>query len=354
MRIFVKQNNNWVIKDINPENTSINGYMEALGYDTNQFYMYTDYEQSYGSEKEPDSITCVCLKVMSEEIICVLTEPNRAELQDIDVQIYMAGFDYSIAYGLYSMESDLDEAIQRHNYSIQFVADALGVPYKPTDKELFSSKFNYFFYFENGYLVGYEIADGYNREARELKDMGSWLFTAMEEHAEHFHGVSSDASRREINIQAKAFYGLPAGMENPYLEEYKNKDGSYNFMMLLVTKYQGEEYEQAINYDDCKCICHNELIFEDVEEQGFDKLLKYRYRNYVLSFDEKGSFTSCVYSENSSEKQISSENYQKTEKKETDYSRKVSTASGNGCMVVFVSIVSLMMMFILVFTIISL
>ena len=41
----------------------------------------------------------------------------------------------------------LDDAIAEHNYSIQFVAEALGLPYSPDDKILYSSRFKYNFIF---------------------------------------------------------------------------------------------------------------------------------------------------------------------------------------------------------------
>ena len=232
MSVFYKQGDQWVVKQGVSDNASINDCAKAMGYEHNQFYSYTNYNQPYDYDTNSDGILCVCLKVMTEDIICVVTNPGRTTLTDAEVRRYMQDFNFSFDYSLYTMESDLDEAIAEHNYSIQFVAEALGIPYSPDDKILYSSKFKYNFIFEGGYLVGYEIADSYNREAHELKDSGSWLFQKMESHAERYHGSNDDVIR-EINIQAKAFYNLPAGMHNQFLPEFVNADDSYNFKMLL-------------------------------------------------------------------------------------------------------------------------
>ena len=162
MSTFVKQGNQWVVKEGISENSSINDCLLALGYNHNQFYSYTNYILPYSYDENGDNILNVCLKVMTEDIICVMTSPGRKSLTDADVQHYMQDFDYSLEYSLYSMESDLDSAIDEHNYTIQFVADTLGIPYSPDDKVLYSSKLKYNFIFDGGYLVGYEIADGLN------------------------------------------------------------------------------------------------------------------------------------------------------------------------------------------------
>ena len=126
---------------------------------------------------------------------------------------------------------------------------------------------------------------------------GSWIYKLIESHAKNYHGSNADAVVKEINLQARAFQNLPGGITNQYKDSFKNADGSYNFEMLLIAKYQGTEYETSINYEDCKCICHQELKFEGNAEEGLDKLLKYRYRDYILTFDEKGQFISCEYSQ---------------------------------------------------------
>lgn len=331
MSVFYKQGDQWVVKQGVSDNASINDCAKAMGYEHNQFYSYTNYNQPYDYDTNSDGILCVCLKVMTEDIICVVTNPGRTTLTDAEVRRYMQDFNFSFDYSLYTMESDLDEAIAEHNYSIRFVAEALGIPYSPDDKILYSSKFKYNFIFEGGYLVGYEIADSYNREAHELKDSGSWLFQKMESHAERYHGSNDDVIR-EINIQAKAFYNLPAGMNNQFLPEFVNADDSYNFKMLLVAKYEGTENEEGINYDDCKCICHNELKFDSNVDEGLDKLTKYRYREYILTFDDKGNLRSCEYNQNSSS---TNDNHQES---------KSLQPSSSGCMVTLMSAICIMTM----------
>lgn len=139
MSVFVRQGNQWVVSQKINESGSINDYLQSLGYDHNQFYSYMNFEQPYDYDNNSDSIQCVCLKVMTDHIICVITNPGRTILSDADVNYYMKDFDFSREYSLYSLESDLDSAISEHNYSIKFVADALGIPYSPQDNILYSS-----------------------------------------------------------------------------------------------------------------------------------------------------------------------------------------------------------------------
>lgn len=293
MSVFVKQDNQWVIRRDLDDGGSINDYLQALGYDHNQFYSYTDYHLTYDDETRDDNIFSVCLKVMTEEIICVIANKGRVILTDEDVRQYMKNFDFKFQYSLYTLESNLKSAVAERNYTIKFVADALGLSYSPDDNVLHSDKYNYNFFFEDGILVGYETADGYNREAHELRESSPGFFELIEKHARSYHGTNENDIIKEINIQAKAYENLPGGVRNEYFYDFQNADQSFNMAMLLVTKYQGTQYELCLSYEDCKCVCHNELIFEGESVEGLDRLLNYKYRSYILSFDDKGRFHSC-------------------------------------------------------------
>ncbi|MBR2192558.1 MAG: hypothetical protein IJ910_04510 [Bacteroidaceae bacterium] len=330
MSVFVKQGNQWVVSQNVNESGSINDYLQSLGYDHNQFYSYMNYNQPYDFDNS-DSINCVCLKVMTDHIICVITNPGRTVLLDSEVRHYMKDFNFTQAYSLYSLESDLDSAIKEHNYTIQFVADTLGIEYSPQDSVLYSSRLKYNFIFENGFLVDYEIADGFNREARDLKENASWIYQSIETHAQNYHGTNNSDVIKEINIQANAFYNLPNGINNQYLQDFMNPDGSYNFKMLLVTKYQGTEYGQGLSYEECKCICHNELKFEGNSEEGLDTLATYRYRDYLMSFDNRGHLHSCEY------------NYISLGSKSSHSNSNSPQLSNSGCMLTIISALCFLM-----------
>ena len=89
MSVFVRQGNQWVVSQKINESGSINDYLQSLGYDHNQFYSYMNFEQPYDYDNNSDSIQCVCLKVMTDHIICVITNPGRTILSDADVNYYM-------------------------------------------------------------------------------------------------------------------------------------------------------------------------------------------------------------------------------------------------------------------------
>lgn len=292
--VFVKEGQKWVIAQGIPDNPSTNDILKVLGYEPNQYYSYfnNNIYRKTGSLRDTPT---VCFKVMTDNIICVITNDGRINLTNEYLQNYLKDFDFKNEYNLYSMERDLDTAIFERNFSIQFVAEALELQYSPTDKMLHSHRYNYNFFFEDGYLVRYEISDGYNREAKELKQRNYNLFQAIELHAKKYHGNNDVAIINEINIQSKAMMNIPSMIKNPFLQEFQNYDGTYNYQMLLVTKYQNTQYEQKICYKDCKCICHNELHYEGIKEEGFDKYIIYKYRDYYLTFYENGEFYSVEY-----------------------------------------------------------
>ena len=81
---------------------------------------------------------------------------------------------------------------------------------------------------------------------------------------------------------------------------------------------------QSMNRISTMKICHQELKFEANTEEGLDKLAKYRYRDYILSFDEKGQLVSCEFNEQKSNRSTSSSN---------SNSISPSSSSSSGCMI---------------------
>ncbi|WP_163631404.1 hypothetical protein [Paludibacter sp. 221] len=281
--IFIKTDKGY-IKQTEELKGSLNNILKTLGYESNMYYTYSN------SEKESD-IRLVCFKNLTTDIICVFTENNVLDVREQEVKVYLSNFDFSNVYSTYSREEDLKEGIERKNLSIEFLAEALKIPYNINSKDtmLICNNFKYNLYFKEGYLCKFESSDGYNSSAKEFMEQNPDYFKIMKLFAQEYWGKDEEQIKNELNVQCEALYNIPDGFENEYLDRFSLKYGCYNFKIVSVLYYKDK-----ITLREFKDICHSNVKFistEIIEEQ---ELYVYEYKNAFFAFLNDGTLATAV------------------------------------------------------------
>jgi len=86
-KTFVLKDNNYIETKINVEVKSINNICKFLGYNSEEFYTYSNYKS------KNSKIVTIILKSFSNKIICVLTDDIVNSLSKSEVDEYMQSFD---------------------------------------------------------------------------------------------------------------------------------------------------------------------------------------------------------------------------------------------------------------------
>jgi hypothetical protein len=285
-KTFVLKDNNYIETKINVEVKSINNICKFLGYNSEEFYTYSNYKN------KNSKIVTIILKSFSNKIICVLTDDIVNSLSQSEVDEYMQSFDIKKDLSTYSIEKDLQDAIEKKSLKLEFLSDIFNVKNIDKNGSFIAPSIGYELFFENGILVDYKSSDGLNKWSREWKTSRTSVYDSFYKEAKYYLKDDENAIINEINEQADAFSKIPYGNLNEYIEFHKTKFGNINYKMLLVA-----HYNEKINIDEFKKINFSryELINEFTAENGY-KNTTYKVNKTLYTFDENGNLNNSYTS----------------------------------------------------------
>lgn len=279
---FVKRDGKYILTDWG--DISANDAAKKMGLDTNMFYFY------FGDTKNKSDIDGILFKSFSTEILCVSTNNNVKEIRQQDIDLFLANFDYNKEYSVYDIESDLKEGIEKQNFSISFIADAMNIKYNPASRDtiLINERLKYNLYFKNGFLYKYESSDGFNRSAKEMKTQDPDYFEKMTTYAKEYWKDDKVNIINELNTQVEALYSMPDGFRNEHLSDFLIRDNLYNFKMLNVLYYKDN-----VTLREFKDVCHGDVQYIDSKENKGFTIYFYIYKSGIYGFSEDGKLVGC-------------------------------------------------------------
>lgn len=285
-KTFVLKGNEYVEKKINIEHKSISNICQFLGYNSEQFYTYSNYN------KKDSKIVTVVLKSFSNKIICIITDESVDSLQKNEVDDYMISFDLKKEQRPYTIENTLKKAVEKKSLSFDFLRDVFEIKDIEKNQSFTVPSIGYEFTFQDGYLVEYNTADGLNKWSREWKNSLKSTYDAYYYESKHYNKENENDIINEINIQADAFSRIPQGNYNEYLEFHRTRFNNVNYKMLLVA-----HYNEKIDIDEFKKINNGryELLTDFISENGY-KNTTYKVNKTLFSFDESGKFVNAYTS----------------------------------------------------------
>lgn len=246
------------------KNMSINNINERLGFQPKFFYTWftNDYE------------TNICMKVFSQDIICILSNKNLGDsLTQSQVSNIMRkdGYEYDRAFDIYNRESLLEEAISEHFLSQSFMEEATHI--KCVGNVLVDPANGYTYIFENGYLKSYTSSDGLIGQAKQMK--GTPIFNIVKANAQKIYSNDQDVLR-EINSQLKAYANIPMDQ----LEIAAGYAYNYNYSLYYI-----ENCGSDITISDFLEYTHDRAVLLD--DSSMIKTYKYQDKKY--SFNAAGN-----------------------------------------------------------------
>tara|TARA_B100000953_G_scaffold283958_1_gene263354 strand:- start:93 stop:1016 length:924 start_codon:yes stop_codon:yes gene_type:complete len=283
-KTFVPKGNNYESIDVDIEPKSINNIVKFIGYNSDQFYTYSDYDN------KNSKIVVIILKIFTDDIICVLTDDTVTSISKKEVQNYLTGFDVKEEFSSYDIESTLKDGIENKSLTKQFLSEVFQKDI--SGNSIIINQIGYELHFTNDILSSFNPSDGLNKWAKMWKNEYPSTFRKYNEAASRYWD-DENKILNEINKQADAFSNVPNGYQNEYIPLHTNPDGTINFKMLLVT-----HYTKDITLKEFKELNHGryELSNEFNDKDNY-KRTTYRLNNTLYTFDENGKFVNS-YSSN--------------------------------------------------------
>lgn len=270
---------------------SANNIGEFCGYPNPKFY-------SYDVEIEEGEYVTILFKAFSTDIIAVHL-PYDADsdiLPRKTLNVWLKDFDYAKEFDPYNRKETLNEAIEEGSFNKEFMCEVLHLPYSSyaqsntiTDKKHgYKYKFN-----SDGILESYTSVDGLDYRVKDTKETNPKMFAEWDNYLRQYWGKNQKGYVDEFNAQMKAFWEIPEGMQNIYLELVAIRgDYVYNFFVLdMVLNARDETLANFKKYT------HGGAKLISARNTPVGKILTYRYKHLDLLFDGDGAYIGLPESE---------------------------------------------------------
>lgn len=283
-KTFVPKENGYVPVEIKVEKKSINNICKFLGYNSEEFYTYNDYDL------KDSRVFFVIFKSFSDKIICVITEDNIESITQMDIDNYLVNFNLKDDFDSYDIESTLEDVIKNKSLSKKFLSEIFNKP--PSNNNLFiAMEIGYELHFKNGVLSSYNPSDGLNKCAKSWKNKMPGRYREYYNEASRYQTNETDILE-ELNIQADAFANTPNGVLNEYLKFHTNNNGTVNYKMLLLA-----HYNKTINLNEFKMINKGRYeLSNEFNDQDNYKRTTFRVNKGLYTFDENGQLVNSYTS----------------------------------------------------------
>ncbi|MFX0557516.1 hypothetical protein ACOCEA_12005 [Maribacter sp. CXY002] len=275
-KTFVPKEDGYVPVAIKVEKKSINNICKFLGYNSEEFYTYNDFDL------KNSKIFIVIFKSFSDKIICVLTEDTVESIEQKDVDNYLVNFNLKDDFDSYDVESTLEDGVKNKSLSKEFLSEVFNNPISDNDSFV-AVEIGYELHFKNGVLTSYNPSDGLNKWAKSWKNEMPERYRKYYNEASRYQTNETDILK-ELNAQAAAFANTPDGVMNEYIKFHTNDNGIVNYKMLLVA-----HYNQTMDIDEFKLINKGRYeLSNEFNDQDNYKRTTYRVNKGLYTFDEKG------------------------------------------------------------------
>ncbi|WP_396637389.1 hypothetical protein [Maribacter sp. R77961] len=284
-KTFVPKENGFVPVEIKVEKKSINNICKFLGYNSEEFYTYNDYDL------KDSKVFIVIFKSFSDQLVCVLTDDNIESITQKDVDNYLVNFNLKDDFDSYDIESTLEDGVKNKSLSKKFMSEVFNNQ-TANANSFIAMDIGYELHFTNGVLSSYKPSDGLNKWAK------SWKNEMPERYRQYYNEASSYQTNEndilnELNIQADAFANTHNGVMNEYIKFHTNNNGTVNYKMLLVA-----HYNESINLQEFKMINKGRYdLSNEFSDQDSYKRTTYRVNNGLYTFDENGKLINSYTSE---------------------------------------------------------
>ncbi|WKZ66516.1 MAG: hypothetical protein QY325_00990 [Flavobacteriales bacterium] len=217
---------NGTFEKIELEPMSFNDTVTRLGYHPDQVRSHLN--------MDVEGIYWVGFKIFTNQIVAV-----AASVEHLDQSIVSRFIsNYQARYESYEVEGIFDDGVANGSLSAEYLTSVLGLPTVDPNGSIVAPSLGYELVFLDGKLAGYQPSDGLSKWAKSMKENNPKLFASYLLAGRKRWNNDEDRVRVELNAQADAFANIPQGLLNPLIDQYRQPDGTIDFVRLMNENYK--------------------------------------------------------------------------------------------------------------------
>ena len=212
-------------------NGSINGIIEAMGYNKDEAYSYLC------PSNDNEKIVNVIFEIFTRNIIFLNTDKKHTFVTEKDVAKALREFSVVKQYESITARDLLTQGIENETLSIEFLSEVFKIKNPSPNGMFYAEHFKIYLYFTDGFLTNYQYDDGLFPWAKHLKQVNSTVYGAIEETANQYWKNDLFQIQKEINLQCEGWGSVPGARGNEFTKYHLQPNGSVNFHMIRVCHY---------------------------------------------------------------------------------------------------------------------
>lgn len=241
-KLFIRFDGSFFEGSLKNPNCSIAEAAESTLYPGIKSYSYTNFEKLDGD------IIAVYFKSFSNDVIGVLTNGQKSNISESELNEYLSDFRYDDHIFGFDIESTLDKGIQEKSINFDFMCEALNMN-TPFNHTLIDTFNGYTYQFDDSkILVGYSSLTGQNQWSKYFERINPELIRDMYQYALEYWGDDIDAINKEVNLHCEALANIPQSVNNPLIPYFQIGNRIVNLAIInLILTGKGLNMDDFLN-----------------------------------------------------------------------------------------------------------
>jgi hypothetical protein len=210
--------------DQQPGNGSINSIINKLGYELTQIHTVHTFDST--------AISCIGVKVFTQEVVFVLAEDENSNLNLKEVKQELKKVDWGFEYSSHTIEEILSNGIDAQNLSFKYLNSIINLK-EESNSVFLAPSLELYLNFKSGILVSFVSSEWTSAASKWLIDANENMFNNMLEEATKYHSNKIEAME-EVNLQCEAIQGIPNATRNEFIPLHLKQTGNINFYNLFA------------------------------------------------------------------------------------------------------------------------
>ena len=162
MRIYKHERGRLTKFVVTPQNHSINGIIQSLGFNLSQIHVVNTFDSS--------RVECIGFKILSKEAVFIVLKDQHTSLSLNELYEEIKAVDWDYEYSSHIVEDILNEGVGSEDLTLDFLKSVMSLE-KEGGALYYSADFGLYLTFKDGFLESFSSSEWLNTDSKWLRDL---------------------------------------------------------------------------------------------------------------------------------------------------------------------------------------